>query len=98
MSWFTKAPPVTEATSFPKTPSDTMIALPSVTHDERVVRFHDECILIPESRLKRPRLLSKSYSLPLWKKKPPSSTSDSDPDESSNVVFKVPVPRSVYIA
>lgn len=37
------------------------------------VRFDTECVLIPEaiSPSRMPRLLKKSYSLPLWRKKPP---------------------------
>lgn len=99
MSWFEsfpKAPPAMSMTStLTRSASETVVALAPAVHEERVVRFNDECILIPESRPRRPRLLSKSYSLPLWKKKPQSSASDSDPDDGSNAGFKVPMPRSV---
>ncbi|KAI0825281.1 hypothetical protein BC628DRAFT_1320272 [Trametes gibbosa] len=62
------------------------------------VRFDHECILIPDplpnSRL--PRLVTKSYSLPLplWRRKQrePSVVSDSEDDAEDHVVFKVSVP------
>lgn len=64
------------------------------------VRFDQDCVLIPDplpaSRL--PRLVTKSYSLPLWKRKQrePSLVSDTEDDSSEDhVVFKVSVPRSV---
>ncbi|KAI0719070.1 hypothetical protein C8T65DRAFT_636694 [Cerioporus squamosus] len=60
------------------------------------VRFEQECVLIPDpvpmSRL--PRLVTKSYSLPLWKRRrEPSVVSESE-DEApeDHVVFKVSVP------
>ncbi|KAK0475218.1 hypothetical protein IW261DRAFT_1496330 [Armillaria novae-zelandiae] len=74
---------------------------------ERVVRFDNECILIPEchGRSKRPivSMVTKSYALPLWKRKSPSPSpldekerdtemiedSDSSPE---GIVFKVSVP------
>ncbi|KAF9466927.1 hypothetical protein BDZ94DRAFT_1233470 [Collybia nuda] len=74
-----------------------------VEGESRVVRFDDECVLIPD-RSKRPKMVSKSYSLPLWKKKQ-SHTSDSDTEvaspslgpsssvEDARVVLKVPIPR-----
>lgn len=65
-----------------------------------MVRFDNECVLIPESpslKHKRPMILTKSYSLPLWKKRasngPPSAVSDTELDEDVQVVLKVPVPR-----
>ena len=62
------------------------------------VRFDHECVLIPDptpvSRL--PRLVTKSYSLPLWKRKRELSV-DSEPEvPDDHVVFKVSVPRSVH--
>ncbi|KAJ7232452.1 hypothetical protein B0H12DRAFT_1239649 [Mycena haematopus] len=56
------------------------------------VRFDAECIVIPELGSygsKRPRMVTKSYSLPLWKK-----GRDED-DEQAHVVLKVALPRSV---
>lgn len=78
----------------------------------RVVRFDNECVLIPDAtqRTKLPLVLTKSYSLPLWKKKG-NQLSDSDvedaaagtsnvrspsPEESrARVVIKVPIPLFV---
>ena len=63
------------------------------------VRFDQECVLIPDplpmSRM--PRLVTKSYSLPLWKRKrSPSVVSESEDEPlEDHVVFKVSVPRSV---
>ncbi|KAK0199675.1 hypothetical protein DFS33DRAFT_1387984 [Desarmillaria ectypa] len=41
---------------------------------ERVVRFDNECILIPECRSKGPivSMVTRSYAIPLWKRKSPS--------------------------
>jgi hypothetical protein len=68
---------------------------PSLSSDERVVRFDNECVLIPEPA-KKPKLVTKSYSLPLWRKKGPhaSPVSDAELDvnEDAHLVFKVPVP------
>jgi len=72
----------------------------SSAESSRVVRFSDECVLIPESPRSKRRMLTKSYSLPLWKRKP-SQFSDSEADESpsflnnveeTRVVLKVPLP------
>lgn len=66
----------------------------------RVVRFESECVLIPELKTTG---LSRSYSLPLWKKRPISSDAEvesslpqaasSSPDSDTHVVLKVPIPR-----
>lgn len=82
------------------------IMIPGANSDaegsSRMVRFDNECILIPD-RSKRPGMLSKSYSLPLWKKKH-SHTSDSDTEvvsptlgaaDDARVMLKVPIPRYV---
>lgn len=85
------------------------IMIPGASSDaegsSRVVRFDNECVLIPD-RSKRPKMLSKSYSLPLWKKKQ-SHASDSDTEvvspslgatassDDARVVLKVPIPRYV---
>ncbi|KAF9007878.1 hypothetical protein BDQ17DRAFT_1350153 [Cyathus striatus] len=44
----------------------------------RIVRFDNECVLIPDThRTKSPRMLTKSYSLPLWKRRnTPSSDTE----------------------
>ncbi|KAJ3749025.1 hypothetical protein DFH05DRAFT_629237 [Lentinula detonsa] len=58
----------------------------------RVVRFDDECVLIPELRpLKRPIIITKSYSLPLWTRRKPSD--DEPAEEPSSPVLKVPFPN-----
>ncbi|KAI0761644.1 hypothetical protein BD413DRAFT_237668 [Trametes elegans] len=63
------------------------------------VRFDEDCVLIPDpvphSRL--PRLVTKSYSLPLWKRKNSSLLSEDEdepqaPGADDHVVFKVSVP------
>ncbi|KAJ7088401.1 hypothetical protein B0H15DRAFT_289918 [Mycena belliarum] len=57
------------------------------THTTRV-RFDAECILIPDTpHAKRPRLLTKSYSLPLWRK----GRAHREEDEA-HVVLKVALP------
>ncbi|KAK0197804.1 hypothetical protein F5146DRAFT_972270 [Armillaria mellea] len=84
--------------------STNLLAAPT---PERAVRFDNECILIPEchGRSKRPivSMVTKSYALPLWKRKSPSPSpldekerdtemledSDSSPE---GIVFKVSVP------
>lgn len=56
---------------------------------ERVVRFDQECVLIPELNAKKQRspiVMTKSYSLPLWKKKgahQPMSDSEADSEETA---------------
>ena len=91
----------------PTTPQDSEPSSGPATSDvssERVVRFDNECVLIPESpsiKNKRPMILTKSYSLPLWKKRASTSNvalSDTELDEDVQVVLKVPVPRYIYFA
>ncbi|KAH8101423.1 hypothetical protein BXZ70DRAFT_1007257 [Cristinia sonorae] len=55
--------------------TDPALLTPSVCR----VRFDSACVLIPEPAApsRMPRILSKSYSLPLWKKKSPASTPSS---------------------
>ncbi|OSD05751.1 hypothetical protein PYCCODRAFT_1405602 [Trametes coccinea BRFM310] len=94
------------ADSIPRSPSFISIACTanssSVTDSDDTpitpkVRFDQDCVLIPDpvpsSRL--PRLVTKSYSLPLWKRKhrDPPVVSDSEEDlNDDHVVFKVSVP------
>ncbi|KAF8060813.1 hypothetical protein FPV67DRAFT_1673651 [Lyophyllum atratum] len=86
-------------------PQQTAILLAASSTDvdgnSRVVRFDNECVLIPAPS-KRPKI-SKTYSLPLWKKRssdcePEATTSSSrvslSPEET-HVVFKVPIPRFI---
>ncbi|KAI0367470.1 hypothetical protein BV20DRAFT_1000390 [Pilatotrama ljubarskyi] len=62
------------------------------------VRFDQDCILIPDPlpTPRLPRLVTKSYSLPLWKRKQREqsvlSDSDDDPSPDDHVVFKLSVP------
>ncbi|PCH33174.1 hypothetical protein WOLCODRAFT_159880 [Wolfiporia cocos MD-104 SS10] len=62
------------------------------------VRFDVECVLIPDPVpvSRRPKLVTRSYNVPLWRKRgqEPSTVSDSelDPREDEHVVFKVSVP------
>lgn len=86
------------------------IALPNTMEYDgygRVVRFDAECVLIPDSEpwSKRPRLLTKSYSLPLWRRKAQQlSDSEGGDDtttavppspEETHVVLKLPIPTYV---
>ena len=70
----------------------------------RVVRFDNECVLIPKTtHSKMPMVLTKSYSLPLWKKKPSDSDVEDPVDsfsspqspEDNRVTIKVPIPTFV---
>ena len=68
------------------------------------VHFDDTCVLIPDpvAQSRIPRLIKKSYSLPLWRKR-----SNSNPSADADVVLStspeggmsitVPLPRSVPI-
>uniref|UniRef100_A0A0W0F2G7 Uncharacterized protein n=1 Tax=Moniliophthora roreri TaxID=221103 RepID=A0A0W0F2G7_MONRR len=57
----------------------------------RVVRFDSECVLIPEcQRYKRSLMITKSYSLPLWKKK--AGERDEVQENPGAVVLKLPLP------
>ncbi|KIM39052.1 hypothetical protein M413DRAFT_29621 [Hebeloma cylindrosporum] len=107
---------MTTTTIFEANPTMGSFMLPGMSSPEpmeaslgRVVRFDNECVLIPDpnQRTKLPLVLTKSYSLPLWKKKG-NQLSDSDaedgaagtstvrapsPEESrARVVIKVPIP------
>ncbi|KAF8129429.1 hypothetical protein K438DRAFT_874883 [Mycena galopus ATCC 62051] len=58
------------------------------------VRFDAECVLIPELgsfNPKRPRMVTKSYSLPLWKK------NTRDEEDEQHVVLKVALPRNKLV-
>ncbi|KAH0838893.1 hypothetical protein J3R83DRAFT_7320 [Lanmaoa asiatica] len=72
--------------------------------DERggAVRFESQCVVIPDPAhwLRRPRVVTKSYALPLWKRRassaspstsaPPEDTSFDD--NQSHLVLRVPLP------
>jgi len=83
-----------------------------VSPHSRVVRFDNECVLIPKTstaRSKMPVVLTKSYSLPLWKRKS-NHFSDSDVEdatgsptaqpsspEDNRITIKVPIPTFVSL-
>ncbi|KAF9219042.1 hypothetical protein BS17DRAFT_790063 [Gyrodon lividus] len=64
------------------------------------VRFDTQCVVIPEPahRPRMPRVVTKSYSLPLWKRRtsssgPSGSTEPEDPSsEENHIVLRVPLP------
>ncbi|KAF5376878.1 hypothetical protein D9615_007247 [Tricholomella constricta] len=68
--------------------------------NSRMVRFDSECILIPE---RARRKTSKTYTLPLWKKRSSDSEGEATTTssratlspEETHVVFKVPIPRFI---
>ena len=68
------------------------------------VHFDDNCVLIPDpvAQSRMPRLVKKSYSLPLWRRRSNPNISSDDgiaasPPEEKGVVITVPVPRSVVV-
>ncbi|KAF8638681.1 hypothetical protein AX17_002026 [Amanita inopinata Kibby_2008] len=74
--------------------------------DNRVVRFDNKCILIPEQHRKRSRVVTKSVSLPLWKRRSsqlsdtestedPSSPVTPTAPEETHVIIKVPIPSFI---
>ncbi|KAJ8591604.1 hypothetical protein M405DRAFT_99993 [Rhizopogon salebrosus TDB-379] len=75
---------------------------PKVNDDEHgqslCVRFDDQCVLIPElpHRHRLPKMVTKSYSLPLWKRRSSSLGGSPEMDifapEDSHVILRVPIP------
>ncbi|TDL22321.1 hypothetical protein BD410DRAFT_898274 [Rickenella mellea] len=81
---------------------------PQSPTSERIVRFEERCVLIPEmvhERSKGPRIVTKSFSLPLWRKgsftmgttvhPPPETDQDDDHPsyaENNHVTVKLPIP------
>lgn len=70
------------------------------------VHFDDTCVLIPDPvvQSRMPRLVKKSYSLPLWRRRsnsnPPVDVVEAiagpaSPTEEKGMIFTVSVPRSV---
>jgi len=64
------------------------------------VRFDAQCVVIPElpPRSRRTRLVTKTYSVPLWKRRGSLSgpqPASPDPDEDDHVILKLPLPRCV---
>ncbi|KAF8837248.1 hypothetical protein BDN67DRAFT_973227 [Paxillus ammoniavirescens] len=85
------------------TTSATALTSTSEPFDERAscVRFHTQCVVIPERahRPRLPRVVTKSYSLPLWKRRASSSSFSGSteaerdlPFEENHVVLRVPLP------
>ncbi|KAG8220274.1 hypothetical protein J3R82DRAFT_2865 [Butyriboletus roseoflavus] len=72
--------------------------------DERgsAVRFEPQCVVIPDfaHRSRRPRVVTKSYALPLWKRRTSSADHSAYPppedasfeENQSHLVLRVPVP------
>ncbi|KAJ7668252.1 hypothetical protein B0H17DRAFT_1335960 [Mycena rosella] len=90
-----RAPSYSTAASTSTLNSSTTTATPSLatTVTTTRVRFDAECVLIPDvpfASSKRPRMLTKSYSLPLWRKQRPQRE-----EEQEHVVLKVALPRCV---
>lgn len=85
--------------------SSTDISFLSSSQRSPQVRFEDECVVIPDlpptpSSSRLPRLVKKSYSVPVWRRRPSQSNeavSDSElihqQDDGRRVVIKVPVYR-----
>lgn len=73
------------------------------------VRFDDECVLIPDPppQSRMPRLIKRSYSLPIWRRRSSSKSALDTPDlihpspsegtvagsEDNHIHFTVAVPR-----
>ena len=71
-----------------------------------MVQFDDTCVVIPDpvAQSRMPRLIKKSYSLPLWRKRSPSNPPPdaeghpqlaSSPEDRSPMSITVSVPRFV---
>lgn len=66
------------------------------------VRFDNQCVLIPEPphRHRLPKMVAKSYSLPLWKRRSSSLSGSSSPETDvfvpEHVILRVPIPRQVF--
>ena len=77
----------------------------------RIVHFDNECVIIPEPerRRNRPKLVTKSYSLPLWKRRVSPSlvvpaaeldalAASAETAVEGHVVVKLPLPRYAAFA
>ncbi|KAK7007997.1 hypothetical protein R3P38DRAFT_3593118 [Favolaschia claudopus] len=94
------SPPSSRVTSPAVTPSasTSTTTTAATTKATARVRFDAECILIPDlssTGTRRPRMVTKSYSLPLWKKTTTSSGREEVAEEgaSAHVMLKVALPR-----
>ncbi|KAJ7025026.1 hypothetical protein C8F04DRAFT_1129813 [Mycena alexandri] len=92
------ATPTGNSTATPTSLPPTSTTIFAMDRPAARVRFDASCILIPESSLlfagggsKRPRMVTKSYSLPLWKKQKRGEDTE-DREESAHVVLKVALP------
>lgn len=88
-----------------------MMNSPELSNCSRMVRFDNECVLIPKTsptRSKMPVVLTKSYALPLWKRKTQQlsvsevedaagSSAQLQCPEDNRVTIKVPIPTFVPI-
>ncbi|KAJ6569072.1 hypothetical protein B0H19DRAFT_1256746 [Mycena capillaripes] len=100
MSTYTPPPSTSSFSASITSTSGTPATTPTMPAAARV-RFDAECVLIPDMQgsgggSKRPRMVTKSYSLPLWRK--PSSNKEGrgredDEEEQAHVVLKVALPR-----
>ncbi|EIW86019.1 hypothetical protein CONPUDRAFT_78584 [Coniophora puteana RWD-64-598 SS2] len=68
----------------------------SSSTDERSVRFEDACVLIPDttpSRSRGPRMVSRTYTLPRFKKRRSSSLDGpTSPEDEQRLQFRVALP------
>ncbi|KAJ7649336.1 hypothetical protein DFH06DRAFT_1331711 [Mycena polygramma] len=89
--------PTSTSTSGTPTPTTTTTTAMSPLSSARV-RFDAECVLIPDLGLgagsKRPRMVTKSYSLPLWRK--PGHSASEEEDAHAHVVLKVALPSARF--
>lgn len=79
----------------------------SIDAGTRVVRFDKQCVLIPQTpKQKRPMVVTRSYTLPLWKRRgrqsdfetaeEPTGPSATPPSpENTRIIIKVPIPTLV---
>lgn len=64
----------------------------SILPENRVVRFEQECVLIPETHKSKRTIL---VTLPLWKRRTASTGSDDPEPIDDSPAFKVTLPRFV---
>ncbi|KAG9307952.1 hypothetical protein JVU11DRAFT_12827 [Chiua virens] len=85
--------------------SSSMPSIEPIDEHGSTVRFETQCVIIPDSpsRPRRPRVVTKSYALPLWKRRPSTSpsapatspliaTDISGEENQSHLVLRVPLP------
>ena len=84
---------------------ETVTAIEPLDERGSAVRFESKCIVIPDlgHRSRLPRVVTKSYALPLWKRRtsstgPPASAPLEDTafeENHSHLVLRVPLPTYV---